>query len=154
MHPYLDDRRARGITTILVNLIEHLFSSDPPRTLAGYEPFTTPGDLRTSNEAYMAHAEQVLESAQARDMLVILYPAFLGYPDPHYPGYGGKAEGWYAEVVANGADGCRQYGEYLGRRFGRFANVMWSIGADRNPEDAWRASRRWPRASARPAGPT
>jgi len=133
---YLDDRRARGITTVMVNLIEHLFSSDPPRTLAGDEPFTTPGDFRTPNDAYMAHAEWVLEQAEARDMLVILYPAFLGYPDPHYPGYGGKAEGWYAEVVANGADGCRRYGEYLGRRFGRFANVMWSIGADRNPEDA------------------
>src|SRR5438128_2266628 len=41
---YLDDRRAKGFNTVLVNLIEHLFSSDPPRDLAGREPFTTPGD--------------------------------------------------------------------------------------------------------------
>ena len=133
---YLDDRRARGINTILVNLIEHLFAADPPRTLAGDEPFTTPGDFRTPNEAYMSHAERVIELAEDRGMLVILYPAFLGYPNPHYPGYGAKAEGWYAEVIENGADRCRQYGEYIGHRFGRFPNVMWSIGADRNPEDA------------------
>ena len=69
-------------------------------------------------------------------IIAILYPAFLGYPQPHYPGYEGQAEGWYDEVVANGPEGCRAYGEYLGRRLGGYANVIWSIGADRNPEQA------------------
>ena len=30
--------------------------------------------------------------------------------------------------------GCRRYGEYLGRRFGRFANIIWCIGGDWHPE--------------------
>ena len=30
---YLDNRRAKGFNTLLVNLIEHLFSKDPPRDL-------------------------------------------------------------------------------------------------------------------------
>src|SRR5919198_3082123 len=49
---YLDDRRAKGFNTVLVNLIEHLFSKDPPRDLAGREPFSTPGNLGTPNDAY------------------------------------------------------------------------------------------------------
>ena len=133
---YLDQRRAQGFNVILINLIERLFASNAPRNLMGDEPFTVPGDFTTPNESYMAHAEQILDLARARGIIVILYPAFLGYPRPHYPGYGGQAEGWYDEVVANGRDGCRAYGEYLGRRFGSYENGIWSIGADRNPEDA------------------
>jgi hypothetical protein len=133
---YLDERKAQGFNAILINLIEHLFASDAPRNLMGDEPFTTPGDFTTPNEAYFAYAEQVLELARARGIIVFLYPSFLGYPNPHYPGYEGQPEGWYDEVVANGPAGCRAYGEYLGRRFGSFENIIWSIGADRNPEDA------------------
>ena len=133
---YLDQRRAQGFNVILINFIERLFATDAPRNLMGDEPFTTPGDFTTPNESYMAHAERILDLARARGIIVILYPAFLGYPRPHYPGYGGQDEGWYDEVVANGRDGCRAYGEYLGRRFGSYENVIWSIGADRNPEDA------------------
>ena len=49
---YLDDRRAKGFNTLIVNLIEYLLLADPPRDLAGDEPFTTPGDI--------AHAERRL----------------------------------------------------------------------------------------------
>lgn len=130
---YLDERRALGFNTIMINLIEHLFSSDPPRNLAGDEPFDRAGDLGTPNEAYFAHAERVLEAAAARGFLVVLAPTYLGYRDPQYPGYGGRAEGWYDEIAASGVDGCRAWGEWLGRRFGRFDNLIWCIGGDRNP---------------------
>lgn len=130
---YLEERRALGFNTIMVNLIEHLFSSDPPRNLAGDEPFERPGDLGTPNEAYFAHAERVLDEAAARGFLVILAPTYLGYPSPQYPGYGGRAEGWYDEILAAGVEGCRAWGAYLGRRFGRFDNLIWCLGGDRNP---------------------
>ena len=133
---YLDQRSAQGFNAVLINLIERLFAVNAPRDLSGTEPFTTPGDFTTPNEAYWAHAEQVIDLARERGIIAILYPAFLGYPQPHYPGYEGQAEGWYDEVVANGPEGCRAYGEYLGRRLGGNANVIWSIGADRNPEQA------------------
>jgi hypothetical protein len=133
---YLDQRSTQGFNAVLINLIERLFAVNAPRDLTGTEPFTTPGDFATPNEAYWAHAEQVVDLARERGIIAILYPAFLGYPQPHYPGYEGQAEGWYDEVVANGPEGCRAYGEYLGRRLGGRANVIWSIGADRNPEQA------------------
>jgi hypothetical protein len=133
---YIEDRRRKGFNTLIVSLIEYLFAKDPPRNLAGDEPFTTPGDFRTPNEAYMTHAERVLEIAAENGMLVILAPAYLGYPPSSLPGSVVQPQGWYDEVIANGPEGCRAWGDYLGRRFGRFRNVIWCIGGDRNPEQA------------------
>jgi hypothetical protein len=133
---YLDARRALGFNTVMVSVIEYLFSADPPRSLAGDEPFLVPGDFTTPNPAYMDHLERVLGLIADRGFLVLLAPAYLGYPDPHYPGFGNRAEGWYDEVVANGIDGNRRWGEYLGHRFGHFDNVMWMLGGDRDPSAA------------------
>jgi uncharacterized protein DUF4038/collagenase-like protein with putative collagen-binding domain len=133
---YLDERRALGFNTIMVSVIEYLFSADPPRNVAGDEPFLVPGDFTKPNPAYMDHVERVLGLIADRGFLVLLAPAYLGYPNPHYPGFGKRAEGWYDEVVANGTEGNRRWGEYLGRRFGRFDNVMWMMGGDRNPGPA------------------
>jgi hypothetical protein len=130
---YLDDRRAKGFNTVLVNLVEHLFSDDPPRDRAGHEPFTTPGDMGTPNDAYFEAAERVLDACAERDLLVILAPTYLGYRHER-PGLSPHLDGWHDEIVATGPEGCRLYGEYLGRRFGRFSNLMWCIGGD------WHAS--------------
>jgi hypothetical protein len=130
---YIEDRRRKGFNTLIVSLIEYCFAQDPPRNLAGDEPFTTPDDFRTPNEAYMAHAERVLEIAAQHGMLVILAPAYLGSPNSSHLGFEGRPEGWYQEVLANGAEGCRAWGEFLGRRFGQFRNIIWCIGGDWNP---------------------
>jgi hypothetical protein len=130
---YIEDRRRKGFNTLIINLIEYCFSKDPPRNLAGDEPFTTPGDFRTPNEAYMAHAERVLAIAAQHGMLVILAPAYLGSPHSSHLGFEGRPEGWYREVHANGTEGCRAWGEFLGRRFGQFRNIIWCIGGDWNP---------------------
>ncbi len=63
---YLDDRRAKGFNTIIVNLVEHLFSRNPPRDSAGREPFSRPGDMSTPNDSYFDAAERVLEACAAR----------------------------------------------------------------------------------------
>jgi hypothetical protein len=130
---YIEDRRRKGFNVLMINLIEYLFATDPPRNLAGDEPFITPGDFRTPNESYMDHAERVLEIAAENGMIVLLYPTYLGYPLAYVYG---KVEGWYEEVLANGVEGCRAWGDYLGRRFGDFQNIVWTIGGDRNPGDA------------------
>ena len=40
---YLDDRKNRGFNSIVVNLLEHKFATDPPRTRADIEPFIKAG---------------------------------------------------------------------------------------------------------------
>jgi hypothetical protein len=132
---YIEDRRRKGFNALIVSLIEYCFAQDPPRNLAGDEPFTTSGDFRTPNEAYMAHAERILQLAADNGMLVILAPAYLGYPG-RFPGFETRPQGWWDEVLANGPDGMRSWGEYLGRRFNAFRNIIWCIGGDRNPGEA------------------
>jgi hypothetical protein len=53
---YLDDRQRRGFNSIIVNLIEHRFSSNAPLTRAGLAPFTRTGDFSTPNPAYFDFA--------------------------------------------------------------------------------------------------
>jgi hypothetical protein len=135
---YLDDRQAKGFNTLIVSVVEHLFSRQAPRNTAGQEPFTTPGDMSTPNDAYFDHAERVLDACAERGIAVILAACYIGFR--HAPPAGSSAtdhaEGWYYEVVGTGPEGCRRYGEYLGRRFGRFSNIVWCIGGDWHPDAA------------------
>jgi hypothetical protein len=130
---YLDDRAARGFNAVIVNVIERLFGPDPPRTVEGIEPFTVPGDLSTPNDAYFAHVDRLVQMAAERGIVLFLAPAYLGYKDPAYPGFQGHPEGWYAELLDNGIERCRSYGEYLGRRYGTNPNIVWVMAGDRRP---------------------
>jgi hypothetical protein len=123
---YLTDRRARGFNTVLVNLVEHHFGGPPDR--AGDDPFRVPGDFSTTNDAYFDHAEWVVDEANRQGILVLLAPLYLGYE--------GGVEGWYQEVLRNGAGRCREYGRYVGRRFARHPNVVWIDGGDTWPRSA------------------
>lgn len=120
---YLDDRHARGFNTILVSLIEHHYSANPPANAYGQQPFLEPGDYTTPNEAYFAHADWVLRRAAAKGFLVLLTPSYTGC----------CGDGWYEEMVANGPARLRQYGEYLGRRYREFTNILWVHAGDANP---------------------
>jgi hypothetical protein len=122
---YLQDRQARGFNAILVNLIESRFSSHPPANAYGHQPFLTPGDFTTPGEDYFAHADWVVRHAAERGILVLLAPAYLGYD--------GGAEGWYREMAASGPAKLSAYGQYLGRRYGSFTNILWVHGGDFNP---------------------
>ena len=124
---YLEDRRLRGVNTVLVALMEHCFSSHPPENAYGNAPFTTPGDFSTPNEAYFAHADYVIDKAAAKGMLVMLAPAYVGYD--------GGQQGWWREMAANGKDKLYAYGQYLGRRWRNFDNIVWVDGGDYNVPD-------------------
>ncbi len=39
-------------------------------------------------------------------------------------------------MLANGPEKCRNWGRYVGRRYRSFDNLVWVMGADRNPEKA------------------
>lgn len=124
---YLNDRKARGFNAILVNLLEHQFATTAPNNAYGEGPFTTPGDFGTPNEAYFAHAHQVLSLAAQRGMVVLLAPAYMGY--------GGGSEGWYQQMAANGEAKLRSYGQYIATRFSSLDNLLWIQGGDYNPPE-------------------
>ena len=121
---YLEDRRQKGFTVILVNLIEHKFSTNAPRNFYGTPPFTGQ-TFTTPNEAYFAHADYVINEAAQRGLVVLLSPLYLGYQCGD--------EGWCNEVKAAALTDLRAWGHYLGNRYKNFDNIVWTIGGDTDP---------------------
>lgn len=131
MEQYLDDRKAKGFNVLLVNLIEHKFSSQPPKLRDGSEPFTTSGDFGTPNDAYFDYAKQVVSKAARRGTVVLLCPAYLGY--------GGGEDGFFQEMLRCGREKVRAYGRYVGKRFRDHPNLIWVVGGDFTsaPDQRW-----------------
>lgn len=123
---YLENRRQKGFNSIVVNLIEHKFRG--PVNRYGDAPFTTPGDFSTPNEKYFQHADWVIRRAGEKGIQVFLDPIYLGYK--------GTDEGWIEEALTNGPEKCRNWGRYLGKRYRDFDNLVWLMGADRDPLQA------------------
>ena len=125
---YLADRRGRGINALLVNLIEHFYADHAPKNAAGDPPFTDSKDFSTTNEAYFAHADQVIDLAASQGMAVMLFPSYLGYQ---------LQEGWRNEMMmmgqVAGAPKCASYGRFLGQRYAGKKNIVWMWGGDDTP---------------------
>jgi hypothetical protein len=124
---YLDDRKARGFNTIVVNLVEHHFSSNPPKNVYGDAPFLVTGDISTPNEAYFARADAVIRAAGDRGIQVLLFPLYLGD--------NGGGEGWWAELSSSGAAKATAYGTFVGSRYASFPGIFWVMGGDYTPPD-------------------
>ena len=122
---YLKDRQERGFNTILVELIEHKFATRAPANIYGQPPFLRAGDFTTPNEQYFAHADWVIQQAAEAGMLVVLAPCYLGS--------GGGSQGWHQEMRVNAAARLYRYGQFLGRRYKKFKNILWVHGGDYNP---------------------
>ena len=147
---YLGTAAARGFNTLLVNLIESRFATNAPANAYGQLPFQGRTfkavvalidllslahygtsathlvvDYTMPNDAYFDHADWVLRRAAEEGFLVLLTPSYVGFD--------GGSQGWYAAMVANGPERLREYGEYLGRRYRDFDNILWVHGGDYDP---------------------
>jgi hypothetical protein len=122
---YLDDRKARGFTAVLVNLLEHKFCTHPPQTRSGLAPFKKAGDFTTPNDDYFDYAAAVVKKAAARGIVVWLCPAYLGSK--------GGDEGWFQELKSSGPKAVRSYGRYVGDKFRSLPNIIWVLGGDFTP---------------------
>jgi len=122
---YLDDRAAKGFNLLLVNLLEHKFSTQPPKLRNGTAPFVISNDFATPYEAYFRYAEEIARKAEERGIALLLCPAYLGFD--------GGDEGFFQELSHNGPDKARAYGRYVGKRFRHHPNVIWVVGGDFTP---------------------
>ena len=121
---YLDDRQQKRVDAVLVNLIEHKFAAHAPADANGNAPFTG-RPFATPNPAYFADADQVINAAAARGIVVLLAPLYLGYQC--------SDEGWCAEVEAATSSELLAWGQFLGKRYASFDNIVWVIGGDTDP---------------------
>jgi hypothetical protein len=127
---YLDELSQRGWNTVMVSIISYdeRMPGNPP-AWRGTDPFTTHWDFSTPNDAYFAHADEVLKLARDRGMLVTLVPSYLGFPDD-------PTQGWADELMSgnNSVQKSNAYGHYLGRRYKSFDNIVWVAGGDNQPD--------------------
>jgi uncharacterized protein DUF4038/collagenase-like protein with putative collagen-binding domain len=126
---YLDNRRAHGFNAMWINVLTAgPYYTDSPEngsTYDGIVPFTgylsggtdaAHYDLSKPNEAYFARVDQMLALAADRGLVVFLIPIETGQ--------------WVPTLRNNGVAAAGVYGQYLGKRYKRFNNIIWLNGND------------------------
>lgn len=120
---YLTLRKQHGFNTIQVMLSMQPDSVNRAghKTLIDY-------DFAKPNEPYFAHVERVVQVADSLGLLINIAPFWIGCCREGY-GIGGKNE-VYAK---SGSAKANQMGQYLGKRFGAYKNLVWTMGGDNDP---------------------
>jgi hypothetical protein len=123
---FLSNRAAAGFNTVWVNLLSATYTGGRPdgSTTDGIRPFHTNGDLSTPNEAFFARVDSILRSAERHHIAVFLDPIETG--------------SWLTVLRENGEEKAFAYGQYLGRRYKDFPNIVWFNG---NDLQSWRNAR-------------
>jgi hypothetical protein len=115
---YFADRKAHGFNTIFMSLLAGPGANGPANfaTYDGILPFTTPGDISTPNPAYFQRVDDMVNLAASYGLCVFLDPI--------------ENYGWEATFERSGTAKCAAFGSYLGNRYAKFANLVWSHGND------------------------
>lgn len=115
---FIKDRARYGVNALWVNLLcdSYTACNSDGTTFDGIAPFTTPDDLSTPNPAYFDRAEEMLQAAAAKNMVVLLDPIETG--------------GWLSVLDDNGETKARNYGRFLGNRYKDQPNIIWMSGND------------------------
>lgn len=91
--------------------------------------FDGDNDFSRPNEAYHNHVLALVDMAESFGMLVVLTQPWVGCCGE---GFGRDAD---KPIRQNGIRKNRDYGRYLGKKFGRCTNLFWLIGGDNDPND-------------------
>lgn len=128
---YLNDRQAKGFTAIIVNVLEHYYSANPPKDGSGDDPFSatiscsdTPCvDFSSApNTDYWSNLDYIVNQAKQRGILVILAPAYFGYQC--------GSEGWCANMQAETDAVMQNYGTWIATRYSNQGNILWLNAVD------------------------
>lgn len=128
---YFADREAHGFNTagwVDVACAGRDFPNDRDGTTPdGIHPFTgyvaggtdyTHYDITRPNEAYFTRLDHIIEIAASHGIFVFIDPM--------------ETIGWLQTLRNNGLKSDYAYGQYLGRRYKKYANVGWISGNDFN----------------------
>jgi len=139
---FLDDTLAHGFDAIELMIPSgHAETEHPPRNGRGDLPFgkrldgrawngsleynrlaTEAPDFTTWNETYWAFVDRLLAACEARGLLVLLFPAYVGID---------QDQGWMEEITANGGARMEDYGAFIAGRYRHHRNVVWMLGGDK-----------------------
>jgi hypothetical protein len=115
---YMANRQKYGINTLWINLLCNYRDAcnKDASTFDGIVPFTVAGDLSTPNPAYFQRADDMVNIAAAKGMVVLLDPI--------------ETSSWSGVLRANGIAKAFAYGQWLGNRYKNFPNIIWMHGND------------------------
>jgi hypothetical protein len=123
MATYMEDRHRLGFNSILVDALCTTYTGGNGNGTAydGTAPFTSGSspsdyDLSTPNSAYFTQLDALVKLAATNKLVVFLDPIETG--------------GWLVTLENNGARKAYKFGAYLGKRYKRFANIIWQSGND------------------------
>lgn len=124
---YLTERKEKRFTAIQTMLT----GFEGEKNIFGQKPFENSSDFSTVNDSYFDHVEWVIRQADSLGLLIAIAPLWAGCCGE---GYGGKgAVGPKSLMDTNGEARSRDFGEYVGRRFAKYNNILWIIGGDIDP---------------------
>lgn len=128
---YFAVRAQQGFNMIWANVLAEFDGLRTPNR-QGDLPFHDL-DPRKPNEAYFSFVDRIFDLAERYDLSICLLPT---WGDKVTPMWG---DGPIVFPVADVAI-AREYGEYLGRRYGRRERLLWVLGGDRPAAkgDDWR----------------
>lgn len=120
---YLNDRQAKGFTTVLLGAAETAFSPFNPKDLnsEGNRPFSTPNNFATASGAYWGLFDYWINGALSRGMCVMVVPGFYGVD---------SSQGWINAYGSMSAGQLQTYGAFLANRVSAQGNVIWCLGGD------------------------
>ena len=115
---FFGDRRRAGFDAVWINLLcdQYTGGRADGTTYDGIAPFTRSGSLATPDPSYFARADEMVRLAGKHGLAVFLDPIETG--------------GWLGVLRSNGTRKAYRYGQYLGRRYRRYPNVVWLNGND------------------------
>ena len=118
---YLENRRAKGFTVVQAVALAELDGLNTPNA-EGNKPLIDNDPLKP-NESYFAHVDWVIKKAQEKGIFIGLLPTWGDKVDPNSWGKGPK--------IFNKENGYK-YGQWIGRRYKDFPNIIWINGGDRD----------------------
>ncbi len=117
---YLENRRAKGFTVIQAVVLAELDGLNTPNA-EGNKPLTDNDPLKP-NEAYFAHVDWVIKKAREKGIFIGLLPTWGDKVDKK----------WGVGPVIFNKENAFKYGEWIGKRYKDFNNIIWINGGDRD----------------------
>ena len=121
---YFSNRATVGFNSVLMAIAASDYAGSK---VGGYETFdglpsfvggtsSSPGPLTKPYEPYWQRVDTMIKLAAKYNLNVIAFPMETG--------------GWLQTMEAAGVEKCHRYGEFIGRRYKDFPNIIWAFGND------------------------
>lgn len=117
---YLENRRAKGFTVIQAVALAELDGLNTPNA-EGNKPLIDNDPLKP-NEPYWQHVDWVIRKAGEKGIFIGLLPTWGDKVDKR----------WGVGPVIFNSDNAYKYGQWIGRRYKDFPNIIWINGGDRD----------------------